>query len=188
MQVKTSDTHPLVVDWLPVAGPGRLGLTMAPGRRQHTKDGTTRWERDVHADLQRLRDLGATDLVCLLPESELRRIGVSALSVAASVHGLTFSHAPIRDGGAIPENAELRTVVAHVVGAVGSGRSVIVHCAGGLGRSGLVAGCALRALGWSGADALAALVEARGPRCPEREGQRAAIRGFASDPVGSGPG
>ena len=181
MQVNTSKTHPLAVDWLPVTPPGRLGLTMAPGRRQLTKDGSARWERDVEADLLRLHELGCDDLVCLLPATEMQRISAAALPAAASAHGLAFHAHPIPDRGFIPPSAELAEIVATVVGAVRSGRTVVVHCAGGLGRTGLVTGCALRALGWSAEDALAELVKARGPRCPEKEGQRVAIRGFGAE-------
>lgn len=130
------------------------------------------------ADLLRLQELGCEDLVCLLPVHERAGIGVAGLPAAAAAAGLAFRAHPMQSGGRIPAPAELTAIVASVVAAVREGRTVVVHCAGGLGRSGLIAGCALRSMGWEADAALRALVAARGSRCPETEGQREAIRRF----------
>ena len=53
------------------------------------------------------------------------------------------------------------------------------HCIGGLGRSGVIAGCLLRALDVAPDDALRRLVAARGKRCPELPEQRSFVRSFS---------
>ena len=69
---KTSESHPIRVDFLPQQAlelPGRLGLTFAPGKKTDETDG--RWERDLETDLQRLRDeYGVEALVSLMEHNE----------------------------------------------------------------------------------------------------------------------
>jgi len=67
----------LRVDWIEsdLTGPGRLGITLCPGRRDRG--------RDLGADLTRLRSEGATALLCLLSDSELTWAGVPDLGSRA---------------------------------------------------------------------------------------------------------
>jgi Tyrosine phosphatase family len=60
---------------------------------------------------------------------------------------------------------------------VASGDGVIVHCLGGTGRTGTVLACALRLLGFSADDAVAAVRHHR-PRWPESAWQEATVRGM----------
>lgn len=55
-RTRASDTHPVRVDFVDqeVLGlPGRLGMTFAPGMKAGSYNG--RWERDLDADLHRLK-------------------------------------------------------------------------------------------------------------------------------------
>ena len=65
-----------------------------------------------------------------------------------------------------------RRAVAHVNG----GEGVLVHCVGGTGRTGTVLACALRLLGRSTDEAIAA-VRAHRPRWPESPWQEQTVRG-----------
>jgi hypothetical protein len=65
--VRTSATDPLRIDWFR----GRVGMTFAPGKQTDARAGF-RWERDLDADLDRMLEDGATVLVGLLTDSELR--------------------------------------------------------------------------------------------------------------------
>jgi protein-tyrosine phosphatase len=56
------------------------------------------------------------------------------------------------------------------------------HCVGGLGRTGVIAGCLLRALGVASAEALKRLVDARGSDCPQTEKQRLFVTDFTLHP------
>src|SRR5215475_6369851 len=66
------DELALRVDWIEseLVGAGKLGITPCPGRQDQG--------RDLGADLSRLRSEGATRLLCLLTDSELRWAGVHA--------------------------------------------------------------------------------------------------------------
>jgi hypothetical protein len=62
-----------------------------------------------------------------------------------------------------------------VAESVRRGEGVIVHCLGGVGRTGTVIGCALRDLGYSPDDAVAA-IRAHRPRWPESPWQEQMVR------------
>jgi protein-tyrosine phosphatase len=62
-----------------------------------------------------------------------------------------------------------------VADSVRRGEGVIVHCVGGVGRTGTVIGCALRELGYSADEAVAA-IQAHRPRWPESTWQEQVVR------------
>src|SRR6185369_6982087 len=65
-EVRTSQTDPIKVDWLPLNGPGHVGMTFCPGRRQRSIGQPIRWERSLIADMAELAAMGASTLVTLL--------------------------------------------------------------------------------------------------------------------------
>jgi Swiss Army Knife protein, DSP-PTPase phosphatase domain len=56
------------------------------------------------------------------------------------------------------------------------GEGAVVHCLGGIGRTGTVLGCALRQLGYTADEAVAA-IKAHRPRWPESPWQEEVVRG-----------
>ena len=171
-QIRTSDSHPIGVDWLPVERLGRVGLTFAPGKRSQSKWGSHRWERDLELDLDRLvRHHGARVLVCLLEDHELARYGIPGLIEAARAHDLEVLRLPIPDGGVLPGLEPVRELVEQITVRVDAGQPVVVHCAGGLGRTGTVAGCWLVAQGVSADEAIDTLHRVRSRNCPETRQQ-----------------
>ena len=56
---------------------------------------------------------------------------------------------------------------------------ILIHCIGGLGRTGVIAGCLLRALDVPPDETLRRLVAARGKRCPETSEQRRFVTDFS---------
>lgn len=163
----------LRVDWLAMddlRAPGRLGLTLCPGRRDRG--------RSLDEDLDALVADGADALVSLVAESELEWYGVPDLRPGATARGLDFKHLPIRDQGT-PGIEEAREVVDWLLAHVDAGRRVVVHCIGGLGRSGTIAACALVAKGLSPGEAIAAVRRARSPRAIETAEQEAFVAQFA---------
>ena len=86
-------------------------------------------------------------------------------------------------GGAVPRypDAERRRVweAAQLAAEyVNRGEGVVVHCVGGTGRTGTVLACALRELGRSADEAIAAVREHR-PRWPESTWQENVVRSEA---------
>jgi hypothetical protein len=162
-RVRTSETDPIRVDFLPAdagLGPGRLGMTFAPGKKAPGVAGN--WDRDVDADLERLvSEFGARMLVTLLRPSEYELLGIEDLPDRTAAHQLDFHAFPITDAG-VPSSIEsVATLVQMLVDRVRSGDTVVVHCRGGLGRAGLVAACCLTAIGYDAEHAIATVREAR---------------------------
>lgn len=170
--IRTSKTDPIRVDWLPyhLTAPGRLGLTIAPGKHGRSMEGHV-WARDLRVDMERLRGHERADLlVPLVEDVELATYGIRDLVREARRVELDVWRFPIRDLGT-PSIAPTRILVARLHDEVSDGRRVVVHCIGGLGRSGTVAGCFLVAGGTPAPVALQILAATRGPRCPETRGQ-----------------
>ncbi len=175
---RTSLTHPIRVDWLSTPWPGRVGLTFAPGKK-HSSRFSGVWNRDLEADVQRIRDHYRADhLVCLLQDDELEAFGIAGLERTARSTGLAFHRLRITDGDIPPNSGAVSELVTEVVEWARSGQNVVIHCRGGLGRAGTIGGCVLRAAGLSPEETLADLARARGPGCPETEAQRRFISGF----------
>ncbi len=161
----------LRVDWLRRGElPGRLGLTICPGRADRG--------RDLDQDLDALVRSGAEALVCLLTEDEMRWAGVERLSDVARARGLDFVHLPVPDQQA-PALAEAERLVAWVEDHRRAGRDVVAHCMGGLGRSGCLAAACLVAEGEAPVQAIRHVRYARGPRAVESTEQEAFVERYA---------
>jgi ADP-ribosyl-[dinitrogen reductase] hydrolase len=167
---RTSQTHPLRIDALPVAN-GRLGLTLCPGKRGESVFGEP-WLRDLDTDLDAVRDWGADAVVTLIEASEAEMLGVAGLGAGVQAHGMAWHHLPIRDLD-VPDDAgteawfALSTTLHRIL--EGGGR-VLLHCRGGLGRAGTIAALILTERGRSAPAAIAAVRAAR-PGAVETDAQ-----------------
>jgi protein-tyrosine phosphatase len=154
--MRTSETDPIRVDFLAPADvglPGRIGLTFAPGK----KDRFGRWDRDLDADLERLRERYEVDrLVSLMQTREYDMLQIADLVARARAHGIAVRRFPIRDVGAPPSRAMTRflRMIEAILNDVHAGRTVVIHCRGGMGRTGLVAASCLVALGRAPGEAI----------------------------------
>lgn len=177
---RTSESHPIRVDWLPTPWPGRVGLTLAPGKHQEHPASGPPWQRDLTLDLHRLASEYRTRvLVSLLEGHEYERLKIPDLLARAAEFGWEVFHLPIRDGDVPADPSEVTTLVSAIIAAATSGRNVVIHCMGGLGRAGTIGGCVLVAGGRSSEEALKILQQVR-PGAPETAGQEQFIRSFAS--------
>lgn len=174
LEVRTSASHPLVIGWVEAPSPWRIGITIAPGKHTDSSEGF-RWARDLSADLDAIVAARAATLVTLLEDDEMERLGIPDLLAAARDRGLYVVHAPIVDVS-VPTKEAAQRLVADLVER--SSEPIVIHCNGGRGRSGVVAGCILRAAGLSASETFERLRAARGPFCPETTAQRAFIRDF----------
>jgi hypothetical protein len=185
MAGRTSATDPLRVDFLPeqsVGLPGRIGLTFAPGKKDpHAPSGP--WDRDLDADLDRLRHhFGCARLVTLLERGEfavdeLALLGIHDLPARARLHGIELDWVAIPDGGVPASLEQLVALVGRIVAAARAGHIVVIHCRAGLGRTGLVAAACLCALGASVTEALATIRATR-PGAVEHAAQERCVRAF----------
>jgi protein-tyrosine phosphatase len=155
---KTSESHPIRVDFLPqeeVGLPGRLGMTFAPGKKSEGADGV--WERDLETDLKRLTEEYHVEvLVSLMERIEYSYLEVPDLLQKAEERGMEVLHLPVPDGGAPvdPEADRYVPLVEDVAERLEEGQTVVAHCRGGQGRSGMFAASVLVALGHPAVKAL----------------------------------
>ena len=126
---KTSESHPIRVDFLPQQAlelPGRLGLTFAPGKKTDETDG--RWERDLETDLQRLREeYGVEALVSLMEHDEYSDLQIPEFFQKAEERGMDVLHLPIPDYGvpSDPEEDKYRPLIEDVAGRLEEGQTVV---------------------------------------------------------------
>lgn len=179
------------IDWLEpdqLAGslPGRLALTILPGKRgaSFRYPGRT-YRRDVMEDLASLRAADVRRLVLLVEDAELRRWGdpdIVAHGVTAEVDVVRY---PMPDGRAPASLDEMRAILASI-GDARRTANAAVACMGGVGRSGTVAACALVEAGMTAAEAIATVRRVRHPTAVETAEQERFVRLYA-DQVGRRP-
>lgn len=173
---------PLRVDWLPQhlltdGAPGRLGLTILPGKQgRSTRYPGRVYRRDLDTDLAALRDEGVVRLVLLVEDAELDRFGAPN----RPAHDWTppVSRFPLPDGTAPTDVAAMDRILA-VIGEARARGDVAVACMGGVGRTGTVAACALVEAGLSAADAIDVVRGVRHPTAVETPEQEAFVRAYA---------
>jgi len=140
MNPRTSLSHPLRIDTLEPVGSGRLGLTFCPGKFDPNAQ-TGAWARDLDADLEVIRDWGATAVVTLMEAHELELLRVPTLGERVVQTGLHWWHLPIVDAGVPDRDFEQAWSQAgdDLRNRLREGQGTVVHCRGGLGRTGVVA-------------------------------------------------
>ena len=153
----------------------RVGLTFAPGKCGLSREGH-RWARDLSVDLDLVAREGIRSIACLVEAHELVEWGIAELPAAAAARGIELLHRPIRDVS-VPTLDDARSLVRELIAR--RDKPIVIHCIGGLGRTGVMAGCLLRALDVAPEEALRRLVAARGKRCPETPEQRRFVTDFS---------
>lgn len=139
--IRTSITHPLQIATIPVCeNGGCVGVTFCPGKKGSSVFGAP-WDRDLRADVEAIREWGASSVLTLLEPHEFDLLSVRGLPNALRDAGMVWLHAPIPDvsvpGPAF--EAAWRTIRPRLVEQLRQRRSVVVHCRGGLGRAGMIA-------------------------------------------------
>lgn len=161
--MKTSLTDPLEIQSVTPAGTaGAIGMTLCPGRKGLSMAGG-RWDRDLAADLEVVREWKPDLVIALLEDHEFPLLGIARFRQDVAESGIPWVFAPIVDGS-IPSAAfeatwnelgpRVRTILRH-------GGRVLIHCRAGLGRTGLLAATLLVELGASPQSAIAAVRRAR---------------------------
>lgn len=152
--VRTSHTHPLRIDALPLAN-GHLGITFCPGKKSDSVYGAA-WDRDLDLDLDAIKVWGASAVLTLLEDHEFEMLSVTNLGDALKTRGIEWFQFAIRDVDVpTPEAMEQwRAVSPKLHQIMEHGGRVVVHCRGGLGRAGTIAALMLVERGRSAHEAI----------------------------------
>ncbi len=158
-QGQTSQNNPMRVSWIEnrqaaALWPGRLGLTIAPGKKGQSPAGPTVHNRDLATDFAALKSERVDVLVNLMEEDEGLRYGMGEYDAVARQSGLTVRRYPIVDMDVPSDRTTFAALVDELYAGLQAEKTVVVHWLGGLGRSGTLAACLLIK---SGLDAQAAI-------------------------------
>lgn len=174
----------LPIDWLEPGQlgdtlPGRLGLTILPGKRGTSFRYPGRvYQRDLDHDFAMLRAVGVERLILLVEDAELRQWSDPEIVERGNAAGVTVFRHPIPDGRPPDSTAEMQTMLDEIREARAAG-NVAVACMGGVGRTGTVAACALLEGGMTADDAIATVRAVRHPTAVESADQERFVRSFA---------
>jgi ADP-ribosylglycohydrolase/protein-tyrosine phosphatase len=177
MSIKTSATHPLQIDTLEI-GPGRLGLTFCPGKKQPDAQ-SGHWDRDLQADLTSIQEWGAKAVVSVIEEQELGELGVPELGDAVEELGIDWHHVSVPDVDIPGPGAEARWFYTstRIRRMLAAGEAVLIHCKGGLGRTGTLGARLLVETGSEPGEAIEQVRAAR-PHTIETPEQETYVRGL----------
>lgn len=177
----------LPIDWLEPAQlgdrlPGRLGLTVLPGKHGISFRYPGRvYQRDVDGDFALLTSMGVRRLILLVDDAELRRWSDPRIVERGHAAGVEVIRHPIPDGRPPTSTEEMHAILSEIRDGRASA-NVAVACMGGVGRTGTVAACALVEGGMTPDDAIAAVRAVRHPTAVETVEQEGFVRSFAGDP------
>ncbi len=147
--IRTSVSDPINVSLLDASAhglTGTIGVTFAPGKVDLSRG----WDRDLEADLTRLRSAFGIDVIVSLMEPwEYDDLGIADLATRAEALGMTVILFPIKDKnapGTGTEDAFIK-LIRDVIALASSGKNILIHCRGGRGRSGTIVSSVLVARG-----------------------------------------
>jgi ADP-ribosyl-[dinitrogen reductase] hydrolase len=155
---------------------GRIGITLCPGKIQSGAL-SGRWQRDLSLDLDAVKAWGASAVVTLIEETEMRQLGVEALGEAVARRQMVWYHLPIPDVSVPGPNFEQswQKVGSDLRHLLRNGFNILVHCKGGLGRAGTIAARLMIEMGWTANEAVIEVRQAR-PGAIETAGQLAYVQ------------
>ncbi len=175
----------LRVDWIEASAfgdglPGRLGLTILPGKRGPSirYQGRT-YRRNLDRDLVALQALGVGRLILLVEDHELEHWSDPAIVSRGAEAGVEVIRHPIPDGQPPRTQAEMARILSEIREAR-RGADVAVACMGGVGRTGTVVACALVRAGLSPSAAIATVRAVRHPQAVETDAQERFVEAFAA--------
>lgn len=163
---------PLRIAEVATPGIGVIGITFAPGKKDHSAY-SGRHDRDLAADLDVIARWNAAAVVTLVTQTELRRLQISHIGTEVSKRFMEWHHLPIEDVS-IPDidfEADWPENSARLQSLLRAGANVLVHCKGGLGRAGMIAARLLVEMGVEPDQAIRRIRAARGEGAIETSDQ-----------------
>ena len=169
------------IDWIGACDfgdgrPGRLGMTVLPGKRGPSVRYPGRvYRSNLDRDLESLTIAGARRLVLLVTDAELTRWSDSSIVERAAALAVHVDRFPMPDGSPPADDATMEAIL-DVISVGRDDGDVAVACMGGVGRTGTVVACALIRAGWDPDDAIAHVRGLRHPTAVETAAQERFVR------------
>lgn len=134
MYIRTSISHPIRIDELPVLN-GWLGMSFCPGKRDVGYFSGHCWERDLEIDALAIANWGTGTWLNLMEESDIKAVSLAPLIFKNTIENLAikYLHFPV------DEKRWQEEISPFVLNELTQGKKVFVHCRGGLGRTGIIA-------------------------------------------------
>ena len=127
--------------------------------------------RDLLKEMQHLRRSGVDTVVSLLSYEQIDMLELEQEGPLARRAGMQFLHHPIPDHELPPDPQAFIDFVEELAQRARNGERLGIHCWGSIGRATVTATCTLIHLGWTPAEALAAVETARGCPVPDTDEQ-----------------
>ncbi len=131
--IRTSVSDPINVSLIDAADhglPGAIGVTLAHGKVDLRRG----WDRDLEADLTRLRSVFGIDVIVSLMEPwEYDHLAIANLATRSEAHGMAVILFPIKDRnapGTGTEDAFIK-LIRDIIALASAGKNVLIHCRGG---------------------------------------------------------
>jgi ADP-ribosyl-[dinitrogen reductase] hydrolase len=143
MNIRTSVSHPLRIDELPILN-GWLGMSFCAGKKDVGYFSGHIWERDLDMDILHIVNWGATTWLNLMEESDIKAVSLSPSELQNKVEqaGIKYIHFPIVDASIPNATDELlwqKELSPFLLNELTLGKRLFIHCRGGLGRTGIIA-------------------------------------------------
>jgi protein-tyrosine phosphatase len=138
---------------------GRLYLHSMPGRHEALSE-----------SLEEIDRLGITQVISLVPMYEIKLKSPDFAALLEQGPGWLSTVFPVPDFGVPDDAAAFRALAREAAEILRSGESMLVHCGAGIGRTGTLAICILRELGYEVKEAMDAVLRAgSGPETPDQQ-------------------
>lgn len=167
---KFLDNEKLRIDFLPSDNiNNKVALTILPGRKDHS--------RELQEDLAEIKKNEISGIVVLISSDEMDSYGVPSLLDSYTENGIDYLHQPIVDQK-VPNKKDIASINQFIDDKLRSDKKVLIHCVGGLGRSGLVAACYLKHIGYNSDNAIQIVRKARTLRAIETAEQEKFVHDY----------
>jgi protein-tyrosine phosphatase len=153
--------------WLPVVGPGRLGVMPRPRGGDWLDD-----------EIRSLASAGVDLLISLLTDEEIHALNLQGEEDLCRTHRITYVSFPIVDRSVPASKAATLHLVQNIAAAMAERRSVALHCRAGIGRSAMIAAGVIALAGVPTREAFHIIAEARGTPVPDTPEQEEWVEAF----------
>ncbi len=169
--MRIKESGPLRINFIPKDAMNQhlLGLTILPGRKD--------FSRDLLEDIKELKKENIDVVIPLITHDEMDDYDVPNLIKLYRKNKIEVRELPILDQK-VPSIKQVKELMQYMDTKFAEGKNILIHCVGGLGRSGLIAACYLKHLGYTSEEAIHLVRRVRTSRAIETREQEKFVHAF----------